>query len=116
MRTPEQRQKILDAFAKISIVPIIKKARLDGWFIYHKYGTPHKRSIKVDAEQSGNETHYRRSKVTYYSDWISDNETPIDMGSGETINEFEDLLEMCVVEAKNRMKFYWELNNAKSRI
>ena len=108
MRMPEQKQKILDAFAKIGITPIIKKARLGGWFIYHKYGTPHKRSVKTDIEQWGNETHYKRAKVTYYSDWISDNEEPFDLGDGEIINEFNDLLEMCINEAINRKAYYAE--------
>jgi len=108
MRTPEQKQKILDAFAKIGIVPVIKKARLDGWFIYHKYGTTHKRSIQVDVSWNGNIKSFRRKKVDYISDWIGDGETPIDMGNGEFETEFDSLLEMVVNEAQNRMNYYIE--------
>lgn len=108
MRTPEQKQKILDAFAKIGIVPKIKKARLDGWFIYHPYGQPHERSVQVDV--TWNEAHniktFRRAKETYTSDWISDDDTPVDIGDGEMTSEFDDLLEMTINETENRINYY----------
>ena len=106
MRTSEQKQKILDAFAEIGIVPVIKKARLDGWFIYHKYGTPHKRSIQTDVSWNGNIKSYRRSKTEFTSDWISDDETPFNLGNGEITTEFDDLLQMVINEAQNRMQYY----------
>jgi len=112
MRTPLQKQKILDAFAKIGITPTVKKARLDGWFIYHPFGQVHTRCVQCDVQFKDNVKTYYRGKVEYTSDWIGDDDTLADCGGGIIESEFDSMLEMVVEEAKHRQQYYYRINKS----
>ena len=93
MRTPEQKQNIINAFKTIGIDVKIKKARLDGWFLYHPYTMEQTRNIQIDRKTNGNTTTYRRTKFKYYADWLADDDS------------FDIMLDIAITEAKNRMNW-----------